>query len=105
MHERKDIERLPGNTSIFSSDFSRIDFQLSIVFTYGKLSIFHVHFLRFHVCDFEEIFTHKIGISRALFKIFSRKGSHFHAKKSNFFHAHFPLFHVQKKNTECGCFF
>ena len=98
MHERKDIERLPGNTSIFSSDFSRIDFQLSIVFTYGKLSIFHVHFLRFHVCDFEEIFTHKIGISRALFKIFSRKGSNFHAKKFNFFHAHFLFFHVKKKH-------
>ena len=45
----------------------------------------------FHVRDIWEIFTHRFGVSRAVFKIFSRKGRDFHVEL-------FENFHVRKKN-------
>ena len=63
---------------------------------------FHVHSPRFHAKNLEEIFTGRIGFSRPLYKIFSRRGEHFHGWKLQNFHVGKPIFHAEKKNTGRG---
>ena len=80
--------------------------KISSRFFHGRVDSFHVRNLSFfftytasyfHVCKFGENFTQRIAFSRALLKIFSRTGTHFHGRESIFFHAREPFFHVEKK--------